>query len=78
MSGKRGRPAKHPELPKEIRDNIVEANLPEKVLEAIKEAVVEKPEVLSDSVAEKAKAEDVKKDPKYIGNCPVTGKPVFE
>ena len=71
MSGKRGRPAKHPELPKEIRENINEANLPEEVLEAIKDAI-------SPEVAEKAKVEDAKLDPKYIGNCPVTGKPVFE
>lgn len=68
---KRGRPAKHPELPKEIRDNINESNLPEEVIEAIKDAI-------SPEVAEKAKVEDAKLDPKYIGNCPVTGKPVFE
>jgi hypothetical protein len=71
MSGKRGRPVKHKELPAEIRENINEANLPEEVLEAIANA-------MSPQVVEKAKVEDAKRDPKYIGNCPVTGKPLFE
>jgi hypothetical protein len=71
MEKKRGRPVKHKELPAEIRENINEANLPEAVLEAIVNAV-------SPQVAEKAKCEDAKRDPKYVGNCPVTGKPLFE
>ena len=76
MSGKRGRPVKHKELPAEIRENINESNLPENVLEAI--AVAVSGNVLSDSVQAKAKVEDAKNDPKYVGNCPVTGKPKFE
>ncbi|MFN8995562.1 MAG: hypothetical protein ACK5X3_18110 [Pseudomonadota bacterium] len=71
MEKKRGRPVKHKDIPEEIRENINEANLPEVVLEAIANA-------LSPEVAEKAKLEDSKKDPSYIGNCPVTGKPLFE
>lgn len=70
MAGKLERPVKHPKLPKELRENINESNLPEEVIEAIKD-------VVSPVVAEKAKVEDSKKDPEYIGNCPVTGKPLF-
>jgi hypothetical protein len=73
---KRGRPVKNPELPKEIRENINESKLPEDVLAAIVNVVSDKS--LSEETIEKAKIEDAKCDPKYIGNCPVTGKPLFE
>jgi hypothetical protein len=73
---KRGRPVKHPELPKEIRENINESNLPEDVLAAIVDVVSDKE--LSKETISKAKCEDAKRDPKYVGNCPVTGKPKFE
>jgi hypothetical protein len=72
----RGRPIAHTDLPKEIRDNIVEANLPEEVLEAIKDVVI--PNRVSDGVLERARENDARRGDKYIGNCPVTGKPVFE
>jgi hypothetical protein len=72
---KRGRPVKNPEIPKEIRDNINESNLPKDVLEAIVEAVSDKE--LAKETQAKARVEDSKKDPQYIGNCPVTGKPLF-
>jgi len=68
---KRGRPIKHEYLPKEIRDNIVESNLPEAVMQAIVN-------VVSPEVAERARENDSRRGDKYIGNCPVTGKPVFE
>ena len=55
---KRGRKPKS-DLPKEIRENIVESNLPEEVLEAIAEVVLPK---VSEEVLERAKAEDVKKE----------------
>lgn len=73
---KRGRPVQHKEIPKEIRENINESKLPEDVLAAIIDVVSDKS--LSEGTLAKAKCQDAKLDPKYIGNCPVTGKPLFE
>lgn len=59
---KRGRPAKS-NLPKEIRDNIVESNLPEHVLDAIEDAVSQK--------------EEEDKPKKIVGRSPIDGSDVW-
>ena len=61
----RGRKPKN-SLPKEIRENIVESNLPPHVLDAITEAVAEKPAVVG------------KPKTRIVGRHPVTGEPVWK
>jgi topoisomerase IA-like protein len=64
---KRGPKPKHADLPKEIRDNINESNLPEAVVEAIKEVVAKEEEIVAEE----------NKPKKLIGYHPITGAPVY-